>query len=143
MSERVDSLGTMRNAPTSPPDLQGPTTSTPRFETARRNFQLARFELTAAALQELTVRVRIRFPQARELLMLCDDVEDGLYLAGITDGSGRALPTSGPLLDDRTTTQVIGNLRGSYLALLPGVVHDPVEQSFRVHLVQRSTGVAG
>lgn len=132
----------MRNAPTSPPDLQGPTTSTPRFETARRNFQLARFELTCAALQELTIRVRTRYPQARELVLLCDDVEDGLYLADITDGSGRALPMSGPLLDDRSTAQMIGNLHGCYLAPLPGVVHDPVEQSFRVDLVQHSTGIA-
>ncbi|MGX5359442.1 hypothetical protein [Kocuria sp. KH4] len=133
----------MRNTPTSPPDLQGPTTSTPRFETARRNFQLARFELTAAALDELTVRVRIRYPQARELLLLCDDVEDGLYLAGITDGTGTALTPSGPLLDDRATAQMIGNLRGAYLALLPGVVHEPAEQSFRVRLAPRPTGLAG
>lgn len=122
----------MRNPPASPPDLQGPTTSTPRFEIARRNFQYARYELTAAALEELMLRVRTRHPDASRLLLVCDDVEDGLYLADITDRSGRSLDTSGPLLEDRTAAQLLGNLRGPDLASLPGVVHDRVEMTFAV-----------
>lgn len=128
------SVGTMRNSPASPPDLQGPTTSTPRFETARRDFQLARLELTVAALMELVIRVRTRHPDAARVLFICDDVEDELYLAEITDACGRHLGTDGPLLGDRTAAQVLGNLRGPDLASLDGVVHDPVAMAFAVEI---------
>lgn len=124
----------MRISPASPPDLQGPTTSTPRFETARRNFQLARHELTTAALEELLLRVRIRHPDAARVLFVCDEVEDGLYLAEITDGAGRPLGTGGPLLADRTTAQVLGNLRGSDLAALDGVTYDRAAMAFAVEI---------
>lgn len=124
----------MRISPASPPDLQGPTTSTPRFETARRNFQLARHELTTAALMELVLRVRTRHPDAARVLFVCDDVEDRLYLAEIADGAGRPLDTDGPLLDDRTTAQVLGNLRGPDLASLGGVTHDRTAMAFAVEI---------
>lgn len=124
----------MRISPASPPDLQGPTTSTPRFETARRNFQLARHELTTAALMELVLRVRTRHPDAARVLFVCDDVEDRLYLAEIADGAGRPLGTDGPLLDDRTAAQVLGNLRGPDLASLGGVTHDRTAMAFAVEI---------
>ncbi|MEX5305749.1 hypothetical protein RF644_08310 [Kocuria sp. CPCC 205258] len=124
----------MRNPPASPPDLQGPTTSTARFEYARRNFQYARHELTAAALEELVLRARIRHPDAARLVFCCDDVEDGIYLAEVLDSDGRSLGAGGPLLDDRTAAQLLGNLRGLDLASLPGVVHDRVEMTFAMEI---------
>ena len=129
-----DSVVGMRNPPASPPDLQGPTTSTARFEAARRNFQRARHELTAAALEELVLRVRARHPDAARLVLVCDDVEDGLYLAEIIDRAGRSLDTGGPLLENRTEAQLLGNLRGPDLATLPGVVHDRGEMTFAVEV---------
>ena len=124
----------MRNPPASPPDLQGPTTSTARFEAARRNFQRARHELTAAALEELVLRVGARHPDAARLVLVCDDVEDGLYLAEITDRTGHSLDTGGPLLADRTAAQLLGNLRGPDLAMLDGVNHDASTMTFEVVL---------
>lgn len=124
----------MRNSPASPPDLQGPTTSTPRFESARRNFQHARHELTAAALDELVLRVRTRHPDAARVVFFCDDVEDCFYLAEITDGAGRSLGTDGPLLDDRTSAQMLGNIRGCDLASLPGVTCDRISMTFAVEI---------
>ncbi|MFF0990486.1 hypothetical protein [Kocuria nitroreducens] len=124
----------MRNPPASSADLQGPTTSTARFETARRNFQRARLELTVAALEDLVLRVRTRHPEAAALLLICDDVEDALYLAEITDGAGNVLGSGGPLLDDRTTAQMLGNLCPPDLASLPGVTHDRVAMTFAVEI---------
>ncbi|GAB2608459.1 hypothetical protein GCM10009696_12490 [Kocuria himachalensis] len=136
------SLDTMRIPPASPPDLQGPTTSTPRFESARRNFQYARHELTAAALEELVLRVRIRHPDAARLVFFCDDVEDEISLAEITDGAGRSLGADGPLLDDRTAAQMLGNLHGPDLASLPGVEHDRLEMTFAVEIDAPTRSVA-
>lgn len=124
----------MRTPPASSARLQGPTTSTARFETARRNFQRARYELTAAALADVVLRVRTRHPDAARLLFVCDDVEDGLYLAEITDRAGRPLDVTGALLDDRTTAQILGNIRGGDLASVPGVTHDRVAMSFALEI---------
>jgi len=74
-----------------PPDVQGPTTTHPGFEAARQISLRARRELTVAALQELILRVRTRHPGAVSVLLICDDVEDGLSLAEVTDHAGRRL----------------------------------------------------
>jgi hypothetical protein len=127
----------MRDRRSSPPELPGPTTATPRFEGARRAYLRARHELTVAALDELVLRVRTRHPSAAAMLLVYDDVEDGLYLAGVTDGSGRPLGLDGPLLDDRTSHQIMGNLNGPDLAVLAGVRHDPASLSYEVTLAER------
>lgn len=120
-----------------PADGQGPTPTHPAFETARRAFLRARHELTIAALDELILRVRTRHPGAASLLLICDDVEDGLYLAEVTDPAGRQLGTASSLLGDRTCHQVVGNLYGPDLAVLAGVHHDPVALTFQVSLTHR------
>lgn len=124
----------MRTPPTSVPELQGPTAASPRFEEARRDFQRARHELTAAALEELVTRVRIRHPEASRLVLVCDDIEDGLYLAEVDDAAGRRLDPDTATLGERTVEQVLGNLRGPDLAALDGVHHDPVEMTFAVEI---------
>jgi hypothetical protein len=124
----------MRTPSTSPPHTQGPTTTSPPFEEARRRFLAARHQLTCAALEELIVRVRTRHPEASGMLFICDDVEDGLYLAEVTDRTGMPLGAGGPLLDDRTTAQVLGNLCGTDLAAVHGVRHDPVAMTFEVEI---------
>ena len=124
----------MRTSPASLPEAQGPTTTTARFEEARRSFLEARHELTAAALDELATRVRARHPEATRMLFICDDVDDDLYLAQITDDTGTPLDTDGPLLDGRTSAQVLGNLRGPDLATVDGVEHDPAAMTFEVEL---------
>jgi hypothetical protein len=115
-----------------PPDAQGSTTAHPSFEEARRACLRARHQLTIAALEELILRVRTRHPGAVRMLFVCDDVEDGLCLAGISDHHGRRLGTAGPLLEDRTGQQVLGNLHGPDLAVLAGVDHDPAAMTFTV-----------
>jgi hypothetical protein len=90
--------------------------------------------LTAAALEELVCRVRIRHPEASRMMFICDDIEDGLYLAEVNDRAGAALSTDGPLLDERTTAQVLGNIRGPDLAAVGGVRHDPVAMTFEVEI---------
>jgi hypothetical protein len=85
-------------------------------------------------LEELVVRVRTRHPEASRMLFICDDVEDGLYLAEVTDRAGASLSTGGPLLDERTTAQVLGNIGGSDLAAVGGVDHDPVAMTFEVEI---------
>ena len=122
---------------TAPADAQGPTTTHPAFEVARRAYLRARHELTIAALDELILRVRTRHPCAASLLLICDDVEDGLYLAEVNDRCGRRLGTAVPLLGDRTCHQVVGNLHGPDLAVLAGVRHDPVALTFQVSLTDR------
>lgn len=129
-------LGDMRDQ-AAPAGAQGPTTTHPGFEAARRAYLGARHELTIAALEELILRVRTRHPCAASLLLICDDVEDGLYLAEVTDRAGRRLGTAGPLLGDRTCHQVVGNLYGPDLAVLAGVHHDPVALTFQVSLTHR------
>ncbi|HST71840.1 MULTISPECIES: hypothetical protein [Kocuria] len=122
---------------TTPPDTQGPTTTHPGFEAARQAYLRARRELTVAALQELILRVRTRYPGAASVLLICDDVEDGLYLAEITDSSGRSLRPDGPLLEARTCHQVLGNLHGPDLAGVSGVDHDPAAMTFQVTISGR------
>lgn len=68
------------------------------------------------------------------MLFICDDVEDGLYLAEVTDRTGMPLGAGGPLLGDRTTAQVLGNLCGTDLAAVDGVRHDPVAMTFEVEI---------
>lgn len=126
----------MRNRSTAP-DAQGPTTTHPSFEEARRAYLRARHELTIAALEELILRVRTRHPAVVRMLFICDDVEDGLYLAEISDHDGRRLGTAGPLLEDRTCHQVLGNLHGPDLAVLEGIDHDPVAMTFMVTVSDR------
>jgi hypothetical protein len=79
----------------------------------------------------LILRVRTRHPCAASSLLICDDVEDGLHLAEVTDNAGRRPGTGGPMLGDRTCHQVVGNLYGPDLA---GVHHDPVALTFQVSL---------
>lgn len=124
----------MRTPPPSPPVLQGPSTTSPRFEDARRNFLRSRRELTAAALNELAARVRTRHPEATTLVLACDDVEDGLYLAGVNDRAGRPVVPDTAALGERTVEQVLGNLRGPDLAALDGVRHDRSAMTFEVDL---------
>jgi hypothetical protein len=119
------------------PDAQGPTTTHPSFEAARRGYLRALHELTIAALEELILRVRTRHPCAASLLLICDDVEDGLYLAEVCDHEGRRLGAGGPLLGDRTCHQVLDNLHGPDLAVLAGVHHDPVAMTFVVTVSDR------
>lgn len=128
----------MRNPATSAPEAQGPTATTPRFEDARRHYLAARHELTAAALDELILRVRTRHRDAAGMLLICDDVEDGLYLAEVTDEAGRRLHTGGSLLDDRTAAQVVANLHGPDLAVLAGVHHDGAAMTFEVVFEERA-----
>lgn len=119
------------------PDAQGPTPTHSGFEAARRAYLRARHELTVAALEELILRVRTRHPCAASLLLICDDVEDGLYLAEVSDHEGRRLGAAGALLGDRTCHQVLENLHGPDLAVLAGVHHDPVAMTFTVTLHHR------
>ncbi|MEX5258031.1 hypothetical protein [Kocuria arenosa] len=119
------------------PDAQGPTTTHPGFEAARQAYLRARHELTIAALEELSLRARTRHPEAASMMLICDDVEDGLYLAEISDSRGRRLGTAGPLLEDRTCHQILGNLHGPNPAGLAGVEHNPAAMTFTVTISHR------
>ncbi|GEO94715.1 cupin domain-containing protein [Kocuria turfanensis] len=65
----------------------------------------------SSTVEELALRVRARHPQATRLPFIGDDVDDSRYPAEITDHSDRPLDTGGPPPDDRTATQMPGNLR--------------------------------
>ncbi|MEX5270231.1 hypothetical protein [Kocuria sabuli] len=71
------------------------------------------------------------------MLFICDDVEDELYLAEMSDSDGRGLGTSGPLLEERTCHQVLGNLHDPGLAVLVGVDQVPRAMTFTVTISGR------
>jgi hypothetical protein len=124
----------MRSVPGRSPGEDGPAPTTPQLAQARTDFLGARHELCVAALNELLVRVRATYPQAAQLELSCDDIEDEIYIAAVTDARGRPLSTCAPLLQARTTEQVLANLHGPSLAALPHIRHDPATMTFTAAL---------
>lgn len=58
------------------------------------------------------------------MLFVCDDVEDRLHQAEITDPAGQPLGATGRSLDDRTAAQMLRDIRGRDLGSLSGVTRD-------------------